>query len=113
VVADPLQIARHLDRADEEAQVARHRLLEREQLHRRALDLELEAVELAVAGDHGVGRRGVARQQRLDRQLDERLGALAHRQQAPLEVGQLLVEVAVAARGGAAQGERHPNRPVM
>ena len=55
VIADALEIARDLDRADDEAKVARHRLLQREQLERRRLDLELHRVELAVAGDHRLG----------------------------------------------------------
>jgi hypothetical protein len=121
VVAHALQVARHLDRAHEEAQVARHRLLQREQLHGRALDLQLERVQLRVAGDHGRGGVGVALQQRRDGQLHQRLGALAHEQESRLEVGELLVEVAVAAEAdapgaappGTAQRVRQPNLPVM
>ena len=43
VIADALEVARHLDRADDEAEVARHRLLQREQLERRRLELQLHA----------------------------------------------------------------------
>jgi hypothetical protein len=78
------------------------------------LDLDLEQVELAVAGDHRVGGGRVARHERVDRELDERLGALAHGEQPALEVGELLVEMAVPAGraaggrgGGAAERERH------
>jgi hypothetical protein len=109
VIADALQIVRCLDRADDEAEVARHRLLERQERDREPLDLDLERVELAVGGDDGVGLAGVLLQQRLDGQLDQRLRALGHVQQAPLERVQLLVEMAVADGG---LGGLHPNLPV-
>ena len=49
VIADALQIVRHLDRPDDESKVARHRLLKREQLDRCLLDLELERCQLRIA----------------------------------------------------------------
>ena len=49
VVADALQVARDLDGADDEAEVARHRLLQREQRDGEVLDLDLEAIDLVVA----------------------------------------------------------------
>ena len=61
VIADALEIVRDLDRADDEAKVARHRLLQREQRDRALLDLDLERVELRVAGDHRLRLAGVAR----------------------------------------------------
>ena len=111
VVAHPFEVARDLDRAHEEAQVARHRLLQGEQPDRALLDVQLEEVDLAVAADHGVGLRGVMAQQRVHREVDERLGLLGHGEQLGLEDRELVVKVAKAA-GRFVRGA-HPNLPVM
>ena len=109
VVTDALQIARDLDGADDEPQVARHRLLKGQQLDRGLLHFELELVDLAVAMDDGIGLVLVARQQRVDGDVDELLGARGHVQQLLLEEAELRVEV--PRRYGF--DARHPNLPVM
>src|SRR5450432_1185551 len=108
VIAHALEIARDLDRADDEAQVARHRLLEREERDGEPFDLDLEGIDLAVALDDGVGLAGVAMQQCLHGHVDQRLGALGHVEQPLLQLIELLVEVPKTSGVGGA----HPNLPV-
>ena len=108
VIAHALEIARDLDRADDEAKVARHRLLQREERDGEPLDLDLERVDLGVALDDGVGLAGVAVQQRIHGQIDERFGALGHVEQPLLELIELFVEVS---KSSAVCGA-HPNLPV-
>ena len=107
VIADALEIARDLDRADDEAEIARHRLLECEQLERGRFDLELHRVDLLVARDHGVRLVLILAEQRVDGELDERLRLLGHGEQAPIQRGELVVEVAKR------DVRAHPNLPVM
>ena len=59
MIADALEITRDLDRADDEAKVARHRLLECEQRDRPLFDLDLEVVDLAVGRQQGFGLSGI------------------------------------------------------
>ena len=108
VVAHALEIARDLDRADDEAEIARHRLLEREQRDGERLDLHFERVELGVAGNDGVGLPRVAMQQCFHGEIDERLGALGHVEQPLFQLIELLVEVSKSSAVGGA----HPNLPV-
>ena len=76
-VAHPLQLADHAQRGDHRAQVARNRLLQREQQERRVLDALAGAVDVVVRADHLLGDRRVAAEQRLGRQADGGLDALA------------------------------------
>ena len=73
-------------------------------------EVDLEVVERAVAGHHRVRLPLVLRQQRVDREVEERFGALRHVEQALLQRLELLVEVPVRAGG---LGGAHPNLPVM
>ena len=107
VIADALEVARHLDRGDDEAKVARHRLLQGEQLERGGLDLELHRIELAVGIDHRVGLAGVLTEQRLHRELDERFRLLRHREETTVERRELIVKMAKWCFWA------HPNLPVM
>src|SRR5215217_5455474 len=111
VVADAFQVARHLDGAHEEPEVARHRLLEGEEPDGPFLDVQLEEVDLAIAADHRLRLRGVMRQQRIHGEVDERLGLLGHGEQLRLEDGELVVKMAKAAHRF--WGRAHPNLPVM
>jgi hypothetical protein len=74
VVADALEIVGDLDRADDEPEIARHRLLERQQLHSCLFHFHLQRVELDVAVDHMVGFIAIPCQQRLDRKVGSLFG---------------------------------------
>src|SRR5690606_29382429 len=104
VVADALEVGRDAERGGDEPEVARHGLLEREELDRGLLELELEPVDLLVHLDHALGLGAVAPEQGLDGEADGLLDAAGHRDEPRLEQVQLLLE---AAWGG------HPNLPVM
>ena len=60
-VADALELVVDLDDGHDEAQVAGHRLVEREDLEALLLELDLVLVDDEVGGDHPARRRGVAR----------------------------------------------------
>ena len=60
VIADALEIAGDLERGNDLAQIARHRLAQRQQAHRQALELALELVDLGVALDDAGGEIAVA-----------------------------------------------------
>ena len=106
VVADALEVARDLDRAHDEAEIARHWLLEGEQLDRQALDLDLQRVDLAVTGDDGVGAILIVLEQRVDGQIDQPFGAIGHGQEPLLERRQLVVKVAEPAGRRARRREK-------
>ena len=106
VVADPLEVVGDLERRGEHAEVARHRLLEREEVDALLLDLDLHAVDDPVAGDDAPGLLAVALEQRVDREAERRLRLARHREQAHLDVAQLVVEMAMDV-------DAHPNLPVM
>ena len=108
VVAHALQVARDLDGADDEAQVAAHRLLQRQQRDGEVLDLDLEVVDIVVAANDRVGLFLVAREQRVHCEVDQFLGARGHVGQALLERCQLRVEMAFRDIDAG-----HPNLPVM
>src|SRR5665647_1366093 len=59
-VADAFQLAVDLDDRDEEAQVARHRLVERQDLEALLLDVDLLLVDQDVGHDHPARLVGVA-----------------------------------------------------
>ena len=97
---------------DDEAEVARHRLLQREQVDGLILDLELERVELAVAGDHRLGHRCVAAQaahRPTGRASD--VGEIGHVEQPLLECRELVVKMAKAGSLRAAATARASSEP--
>ena len=56
VVADPFEIAGDLQRGDDLAQVARHRLAQRQQPDRQIVEIALELIDLVVALDDAARR---------------------------------------------------------
>ena len=77
-VADPLEIDGDAHGADDLAQVHRHRLAAGDGQHRTLLDGVLQLVDLGVGGDHALGQRDVAANQRVDGIGDHALGKAAH-----------------------------------
>ena len=106
MIAHPLEVVGDLERGGEHAEVARHRLLEREEVDALLLDFHFHAVDDAVAGDDAARLLAVALQQRFDRQAQRRLRLARHREQADLDVAQLVVKVAMDV-------DAHPNLPVI
>ena len=78
----------------------------REQVDHLFLDLDLERVDVAVARDDRLRLVGVALEQRLDRQVQRRLGLARHGEQPRLDLRQLLVKMSLGI-------DAHPNLPVM
>ena len=95
MVAHALEIVRDLHRGGEEPQVAGHRLLRGEEPDHGLFDLELEPVQLAVAGDHALGLLAVALEQRLDRRGERGLRIARHVEERDLELREIVVEMAV------------------
>ena len=111
-VADPLEVAGDADRADDLAQIDRHRLAARDGQDRLLLDLALQRVEPRVGGDDLVGERRVGLAQRVHRVDHHLLGDAAHLGDPPLEG----VEFLVVGPYGVIDHWRslpQPNRPVM
>jgi hypothetical protein len=107
-----------LEGRGDEAQVARQRLLQREQLHARLLDVDLHAVDHAIIREHLVGERGIAAHEGLDGLADDALRVAAHEEQLLVETVDLLVETAMhdrvlSSRVGMAGRADQPKRPVM
>src|SRR5439155_22430321 len=81
--------------------------------------LELEGVDGAVARDHPGRVLGVALEQRVEGVPQGFLGLARHREELGLELGELVVKVAVSpgawprGRLAGACVPTHPNRPVM
>jgi hypothetical protein len=63
VVADALEIVRDLDCSDDEAKIARHRLLKCEEFDGCLLDFHLRSVEIGVTVDDQLRFLAVAGQQ--------------------------------------------------
>ncbi len=112
-IADPLEVGRDPHRADDLAQVDRHRLAAGDGQHRALLDHALQAVDFGVGRHHALAQRDVAADQRVDGFDDHALGKAAHLRDQP---GQFL-QVAVERLGGMSQEAivslPQPNRPVM
>ena len=106
MVAHALQVVGDLERGGEHAEVARHGLLEGEQVDALLLDFHLHVVDGAVVGDDLAGLVGVALQERLHGQAQRGLGLARHGQQAHLDGTELVMKVAVRL-------EAHPNLPVI
>ena len=74
MIADALDVVGDLQRGGEHAEVARHRLLQGEEVDDLLLDLHLERVDLAVSRDHGARLLGGAFEQRFHREVECFLG---------------------------------------
>jgi hypothetical protein len=107
VIAHPLEVVGDLHRHRDQPQVARERLLQREQVDAGVIDLHLQRIELPVGQDHRIRLRRVALAQRLHRRAHLLLGEGRHLQEQVLQLRQLLVEMASSGDGA------HPNLPVM
>ena len=90
-IADPLQIAGDADRADDFAQVDRHRLPAGDGQNRLLLDLALQRVEAGIGPHDLMGERHVGLAQRVHRVDHHFLGDAAHLGDAPLEQIELFV----------------------
>ena len=111
-VADPLEIGGDAHRADDLAQIDRHRLAPGDGQHRALLDLALQLVDLDVGGDDTLAERDVAADQRIDGFDDHALGQAAHLGD---QAGEFL-QIAVERLGGMFSSHAlspQPNRPVM
>ena len=105
VVAHPLEVVRDLERGGQHPEVPCHRLLEGQQVDAHLLELDLHLVDDPVAGDDTLGLGAVALEERLDGQSQGGLRLTRHRQEADLDLAQVVVKVPV--------GLGHPNLPVM
>ena len=90
-IADPFEIARDPNGADDLAQVDRHRLPARDRQHRLLLDLALERVEPRIGLHHLMGEVAIAGGQRVHRVDHHFLGDAAHLGDPPLEQVEILV----------------------
>ena len=111
-VADPLQIGRHPHRADDLAQIDRHRLAAGDRQHRALLDQMLQTVDVGIGGDDALAEADVAADQRIDGFGDHALDQAAHLGD---QAGQFL-EIAVERFRGMFRSHvlsPQPNRPVM
>ncbi len=77
-IADPLQVGGDPHRADDFAQVNRHRLPPGDGQHRALLDQALQIVDFGVGGDDALAERDIAADQRVDGIDDHALGEAAH-----------------------------------
>ena len=108
-IADPLQIVGDAQRADDLAQVDRHRLPARDGQHGLFLDLALQRVDRRVGADDALRQLGIASRQRIDRVGDLLFGKPAHLGN---HAGELL-QVDIEGLGGMfVHHARHPCRRV-
>jgi hypothetical protein len=77
-IADPLKVVGDAKRADDIAQVDRHRLAPRNGEDRFFFDLALQEVDLGVLRDDGLGQDRVVAVERIDGVADLALGETAH-----------------------------------
>jgi hypothetical protein len=108
VIAHPLQVVRDLHHGGEKSQVARHGLLGRQQVDHLLLDFQLDVIDRVVARDDLARLVGVALQHRVDGAVQRGLRLARHVEQHDLELGELVVKMAVTRRWCV-----HPNLPVM
>ena len=92
-VADALQLAVDLDHGDEEAQVAGHRLVEREDLEALLLDLHLQLVDCEVADHDALGLLRVALLDGLEREVQALLDHGAQAEHLALQLVELALQV--------------------
>ena len=91
-IADPFEIVGNAQRADDLAQIDRHRLAARNGEDHLFLDLALKRIDLRVAGDHLLGEQRVAPIERVDGVADLLLGEAAHLGDHAREILQIGVE---------------------
>ena len=108
MIAHALEVVGDLHRGRQEAEVAGHRLLGREEPDHRFFDVELELIDGLVAQNDLTGLGAVPLQHGLDGRAQRCLGVARHVEQRDLELRQLVVEMAMARRLRV-----HPNLPVM
>ena len=111
-IADPLEIGGDPHRADDLAQVHRHRLAPGDGQHRALLDHALQIVDFGVGGDDALAERDVAADQRIDGIDDHAFGETAHLGDQPGQFLQIAVE-RLGGMFGAHLVLPQPNRPVM
>src|SRR6185295_7105673 len=109
VVAHPLDLRDDHQHRDDEAEVARDRLLRRDQMDRAVLDLEAHAVDLLVAVDDQSGEALIERLERQHASFDGDVEKARHRAQVGLKLGEPVVQRC----SGVDRSHGHPNRPVM
>ena len=90
-VADPFEIGRNADRADDLAQIRRHGLALGDEDDRLVVDLALALVEDGVVVDDLLRQAGIGIDQRRDGLLDHALGMAAHRGDAVGQIFQIVV----------------------
>jgi hypothetical protein len=81
MIAHALQVGGDLERRRDEPQVARQRLLQRQELDAALLDVDLHAVDRGVVAEHLLGQRGITARKGFQRLADDGLGAAAHEQE--------------------------------
>jgi hypothetical protein len=102
LIPDALQVQARVHDHRDQPQVRGDRSLQGEERQHPLVELEVDQVDLVVAGDHTFGSVVVVLEDGLDRALNGVAGELAESQQPQLHLLELLVEVR----------SRHPNLPV-
>ena len=114
IVADPLEVAADLQRGDDLAQIARHRLAQRQQPDRQIVEIAFELVDLVVAFDHPRRELAVALRHGLDRGGELAFGQPAHLDDHLVEPAQLFVVALDDVFGShVSPCSSQPKRPVM
>ena len=113
VIADAFEVAADLERGEDLAQIARHRLAQRQQADRQIVELAFQLVDLGIALDDAGGERAVAFGDRVDRRGELAFGEPAHLDDHVVEPAQLLVIALDDVFGRHARTSRQPKRPVM
>ena len=98
LVAHPLGVLDHVQQRRDDAQVARHRRLQREQREDALVDLQVAAVDPVVVGDHDRRELDVAVVQRLERAVQRRDDEVERPERLLLEPRELLLEVEAVRR---------------
>ena len=94
LVAHPLDVLDHVQQRGDEAQVAGHRRLEREQRQDALVHLEVAAVDAVVVGDHHAGQLDVAGAATVSSARSERLAdQVEPAERLRLELRELLLEL--------------------
>ena len=118
IVGDALERRRDLDRRQDDAQVDRHRLTQRQQTHGLLLDRLVERVDAGIVDDHLLGRLGIAFAERRQRPRELAFRQAAHLADRGAQPLQLLVEPLQGMFGHGLSllffvVPAQPNRPVM
>jgi hypothetical protein len=91
--AAAFEVAVDLHGGDDGAEVRGHRLVECQQAEAAVVDVDVQAVDRFVAGEHGVEQRMIAGDKPLDGRAHPFFGEAAHLEQPPLERFELLLEM--------------------